>query len=208
MPRGELSTLHVEGADDKHVVRHLLNRHDIDCSDIDIRDSDGKDTLLRSVDTIVRAGTGRSVGFVLDADEVPRNRWQAIRDRLDGTGLALPDNVPEEGYVGDATEFQTRVGVWLMPDNRRPGALEKFLGDLVDRDDPLFPHAQTSAEVARKKGAKFPEGTREKAVMHTWLAWQETPGLRYGAAIGAFFFRHDSDAALAFVSWFRRVFSL
>ena len=60
MPRGELSTLHVEGADDKHVVRHLLNRHDIDCSDIDIRDSGGKDILLSSVDTIVRASTGRS----------------------------------------------------------------------------------------------------------------------------------------------------
>ena len=208
MPRGEISTLHVEGVDDKHVVRHLLNRHDIDCSDIDIRDSDGKDTLLRSVDTIVRAGTGRSVGFVLDADEVPRNRWQAVRDRLDRTGLTLPDNIPEKGFVGNAMEYQTRVGVWLMPDNRRAGALEEFLHDLVDSGDPLFPHAQTSTTVALEKGATFSEGSLPKAVMHTWLAWQETPGLPYGSAINARYLRHDSDAAVAFVSWFRRVFSL
>ena len=206
MPRREKSALHVEGTDDQHVIQHLLSRHDIDHSNIDIQALDGKDTLLRSVNTAVRASTGRSVGFVLDADEVSQNRWRAVRDRLDGVGLTLPENLPKDGFVGDATKYQTRVGVWLMPDNRRAGALEDFLGDLVDSEDSLFPHAQTSTEVARERGAEFPEGRRGKAVMHIWLAWQEKPGLPYGSAIGACFFRHDSEAALAFVNWFGRVF--
>lgn len=208
MPLGEKSALHVEGADDRHVIEHLLGRHGIDCSDIDVKKSDGKDALLKSVNTAVRAGTDRSVGFVLDADEFSKNRWEAVRDRLDGVGLILPENIPEQGFVGDATQYQTRVGVWLMPDNRRAGALEEFLRDLVESEGPLFLHAQTSTGAALGKGARFPEVRRGKAVMHTWLAWQEKPGLPYGSAISAHYFRHDSDAALAFVRWFRRVFSL
>ena len=208
MPLGEKSALHVEGADDQHAIKHLLGRHDSDCSDIDFKESDGKDALLRSIDTAVRASTDRSVGFVLDADEFSENRWLAVRGRLDGVGLTLPENIPEEGFVGDATKYGTRVGVWLMPDNRRAGALEDFLSDLVDSEDPLFPHAQTSTAVARDKGAVFAEVSRPKAVIHTWLAWQESPGLPYGSAINARFFRHDSRAAMGFVDWFRRVFSL
>ena len=32
--------------------------------------------------------------------------------------------------MGDSGIYQTRVGIWLMPDNRRSGALEEFLMDL------------------------------------------------------------------------------
>ena len=207
MPPGEKSTLHVEGPDDRHVIEHLLRRHEVDLSHVAIRESDGKDALLRAVNTVVRAGTGLSVGFVLDADQVVRSRWQAVRDRLAGVGLSLPQTIPKQGFVGDATEYRTRVGVWLMPDNQRGGTLEEFLQDLVDEDDPLFPHAQASTERAGEMGARFSEGDRGKAVMHAWLAWQERPGLPYGSAISAHFFRHESNASSAFVKWFGNLFS-
>ena len=48
----------------------------------------------------------------------------------------------------------------------------------------------------------------DKAVLHTWLAWQQVPGLPYGTAMRARYFRDDSPAAQAFVSWFRTVFSI
>ncbi len=57
-----------------------------------------------------------------------------------------------------------------------------------------------------RQGAAFPEAKRLKAVLHTWLAWQERPGVPYGLAIKARYFGHDSPAARAFVEWFRRVF--
>ena len=94
-----------------------------------------------------------------------------------------------------------------MPDNRRSGALEEFLGSLVDDEDALLPLAETSTTSASERGAAFAEVHRRKAVLHTWLAWQERPGLPYGLAITARYFRHDSAAALAFVAWFRRVFA-
>ena len=48
----------------------------------------------------------------------------------------------------------------------------------------------------------------DKAVLHTWLAWQEEPGLQYGTAMRARFFRDDSPAAQAFVTWFCAVFNI
>ena len=76
----------------------------------------------------------------------------------------------------------------------------------MDDEDALFPIAETSTAEARRHGAEFPEADHRKAVLHAWLAWQQSPGLPYGTAIKAGFFRDDSPAALAFVDWYRRLF--
>ena len=83
-----------------------------------------------------------------------------------------------------------------------------FLETLVQEGDSLFDYARESTENARAHGARYPEAVGEtmKAVLHTWLAWQEEPGLPYGTAIRARYFRHDSPVAECFVRWFRRVF--
>ena len=216
MPQIEPSILRVEGKDDTHAIVHLLLRHGVDCESIPVRirhargdeedPSGGADRLLAGMQTDVNASTGRSIGFVLDADEVLRDRWSAVCGRLKPVGLTLPDEIPPEGFVGDAGLVQARVGVWLMPDNQRSGALEEFLRDLVESKDPLLPLADTSTQHAQERGARFSDSDRRKAVLHAWLAWQECPGLPYGTAIRAKYLGHDSAAALAFVAWFRRVF--
>ena len=213
MPRDDRPVLRVEGKDDKFVIENLLSRHGIDHTLVDIKwskqgggdDAGGKDPLLDGMRLAVTTSTGKAVGFVLDADRAPENRWRGVRTRLDGV-LALPDEIPEHGFVGNAEAFESRVGVWLMPDNRSSGAIEEFLQGLVEDEDPLLQLAETSTTSASERGAAFPVTRRPKAVMHTWLAWQERPGLPYGLAVTARYFRHDSPAALAFVEWFQRVF--
>lgn len=164
MPQKEPSLLRVEGKDDEHAIRHLLLRHDVHCdsedvavdiraiSDYGVEETGGREKLLDGMQTAVKRSTGRSVGFILDADEVAEDRWRAVRGRLDNVGLALPDEIPKEGFVGEADTFKAGVGVWLMPDNRRSGALEEFLQDLVDSSDPLLPIAETSTDQARDRG--------------------------------------------------------
>ena len=110
--------------------------------------------------------------------------------------------------MGSSSEFGVRVGVWLMPDNRRIGALEDFLQDLIDDSDVLLPHARESTAKAKARGARFPEKDSVKALVHAWLAWQEEPGRPYGVAIKSRYLRDDSDAAERFVAWFGRVFGL
>ena len=213
----ERSLLRVEGKDDLHAIQHLLIRHDIDYGQDHkqwpdwfpfIKSADGKDEILKSVEAAVSVSNGRSVGFVLDADSSHRARWNAIASRLRKLDLSVPQEIPPAGFVGESPRFRARVGVWLMPDNQREGALEDFLKTLFQAEDPLLPHAKESAERAKALGARYPDSKAEKAVLRTWLAWQEDPGLPYGSAIRAQFFRHDSPAAESFVAWYRRLFAI
>ena len=212
MSQNERPILRVEGKDDHHAIRHLLLRHGIDSLVIDIKgleeeDAGGKNKLLAGMKAEVTTSNDKAIGFVLDADSAPEDCWRSVRARLKDIGLTLPDEIPEDGFVGYTATFQARVGVWLMPDNRRSGALEEFLQDLIDNGDALLQLAETSTTSAKGLGAAFPDARRPKAVLHTWLAWQKRPGVPYGTAIKARYFQHDSPAALAFVDWFQRVFN-
>ncbi len=212
---GSRPRLHVEGTDDSHAIRHLLIKHGVDY-DHDpwpseyprIREIGGKPELLAGVETAIRVSTDRSVGFVLDANSSLRDCWKAISSRLRNVGVEAPAAIPRGGFIGEAKAFRARVGVWIIPDNRRDGALEDFLRDLVDEEDPLLPYAEESVDHARELGARFSENDAGKAVLHTWLAWQQEPGLPYGTAMRARYFRSDSPAARAFVTWFRTVFHI
>ncbi len=209
------SKLHVEGKNDQHAIIHLLIRHGIDYDAKDwpatfpsIEAIGSKEDLLAGTETAVRLSNNLSIGFVLDANSSLQDRWTSIKSHLEKVGMEVPDEIPVGGFVGDAEEFQARVGVWLMPDNQRVGTLEEFLQTLIDESDELISLAEKSSDRAKKLGASFRDVDRNKAIMHTWLAWQETPGLPYGTAIRARFFRHDSSAANAFVAWFRIVFGI
>ena len=215
----ERSSLFVEGTDDKHAIRHLLRRHGVECPFSDevipdtlpaivpeIKPAEGKDKVLSSMATAIKFGNGHSVGFVVDADEAAANRWHAVRDRLSFLDPKPPAELPATGFIADVPDFQVRVGVWLMPDNRTSGALEHFLKDLVDENDPLLSLAYESTTAAQDRGATFPEVKYVKAVVHAWLSWQEEPGRPFGTAIAAKYFNADSQAALSFLRWFDALF--
>lgn len=119
--------VHVEGHDDEHVIRHLLLRHGVAADDLPgFVGALAKDGVLKAMKVAVPAGTGRSLGFVLDANDDPEATWSAARSRLIGLGVRAPVKMPGAGFVGESAEFGARVGVWLMPDNRRAGAVEEL----------------------------------------------------------------------------------
>ena len=209
----ERSYLHVEGKDDLHAIVNLLIRHGVDYDTEravlpEVKDIDSCERILAGMELAVRTSTGRAVGFVLDADLPIESRWHAVRDRLRRVEVSVPVSPPPEGLVAESAKYKARVGVWLMPDNRHDGKLETFLQTLVDADDAVYRHAVTSTREATDAGAAFREVDRPKAEVHTWLSWQENPGLPYGSAIRAQYFKHDSPPALAFVQWFRRLFGI
>ena len=95
-----------------------------------------------------------------------------------------------------------------MPNNTDDGMLEHFLQDLIKHGDSLLPIATKSTAEAFATDPRFPEVHTQKAVIHTWLAWQKKPGLQLGTAVNAEFLRHDTPTALAFVEWFRKLFGM
>ena len=207
----ERAQLHVEGPDDEHVIKHLLHRHGINSELPNVptfNQMGGVGPLLQGMALAVELSGERPAGFVLDADSPLSSRWQAVRDRLAPVGVSLPERPPAEGFIGESQSFGTRVGVWLMPDNQHDGKLETLLLELINAKDLLIEHATSSTRQARQIDARFSEPDEEKAVIHCWLAWQEEPGRPYGTAIRARYFTHDSPAVSAFVSWFKRLYSI
>ena len=215
MASSERSLLYVEGDDDLHAICHLLIRHGIDYDQKpwpdrfpEIKTAGGKEQLLAGMSTGVSLSSGRSIGFVLDANSSLASRWAAASSRLMALGVKTPAEVPPDGFIAEVSRYRTRVGTWIMPDNQREGTLESFLEGLVRENDMLLPHAKISTQGARGLHASFPDRLVAKAELHAWLAWQEEPGLPYGSAIRARYFGHDSQAARSFVAWFCCLFGI
>jgi len=211
----ERCSLHVEGEDDRHSITHLLIRHGVDYDSKpwppefpEFKPIGGDRQLLEGMQTAVRLSSGQVIGFVLDADSPLTDRWHAVRDRLQGVGVSVPGQPVPEGFIGYSPTYKARVGVWLMPDNEHEGKLETFLRTLIDEKDSLIEHAVSATRTAKRRGARFVDADHGKATLHAWLAWQEKPGLPYGTAIRAKYFRHDSAAAGAFVAWFKRLYGI
>ena len=166
----ERSLLYVEGADDLHAISHLLIRSGIDYDHRpwpigypEIKPVGGKDQLLDGMETAVSLSSGRSIGFVLDADSSLSGRWAAVSSRLARSGVETPAELPPSGFGGEASQYRARVGTWIMPDNQRDGALEQFLADLVREEDSLFFHAKTATKRAKELNATFPDVLVAKA---------------------------------------------
>jgi hypothetical protein len=146
------------------------------------------------------------VGIVLDADMSPIDRWRAVRQRVGAAGLTikLPDRPDPAGTV--VHHEDGCFGAWLMPDNQRQGKLEDFLAGLVPDHDQCWQLAEHCTQQAWALGAAFGELDFIKARVHTWLAWQPTPGLPFGQSIRAGNLSTNAESAAVFIAWMERLF--
>ena len=212
----ERPLLHVEGKNDLHALAALLVKHGMPHDERqrpiefpEIKDAGNDTSVVSLIEIEVRLQAGRPVGFIVDADDSPTKRWDSIRSHLERVGVETPSNMDAEGFVGESSAYKTRVGDWLMPDNSRPGMIEDFLRSLVAAGNTLIGHADASTQTAKREhGARFIDVDQGKAVLACWLAWQEEPGKPYGTAVTAGFFQHDRPSAIAFITWFRRLYGV
>jgi hypothetical protein len=203
----------VEGKNDRHVIWALCNQYQLpETFSVEVPEEDGTEgieALLAGLPARLDEPKLETLGIVVDADQDLAARRQALRDRLIASGYQhVPKVPPAEGWI-DAPPDRPRVGVWLMPDNQLPGMLEDFVARLMPPDDALRPKAEAILQEIELAGLnRYTSVHRPKALIHTWLAWQETPGMPMGQAITARVLRHDCAIALNFVEWLQRLFEL
>ena len=130
---GKERLLLVEGVDDEHVITKLLERHGLPKS-FHIEEKGGYEELRASIYNEVQAPQRRVLGIVADANDYPSRRWKSISDRLKEADCAVPSDLAAAGNVF-AGPRRTRVGVWLMPNNKNRGELEDFVADMIPPDD-------------------------------------------------------------------------
>lgn len=208
----------VEGATELRLVPELVEAQDIPWNDADIGSRVPHIDDRGGVTNILKAGTISAefkatglerLGVIADANGDAPRRWEAIRQRctsdLPDMG-DLPEQIPEDGFVRQRPDG-SRLGVWIMPDNRHRGALEEFLLDLVpDNATELVAYARQSVDGARERGASLRDVDVTKSVVHTWLAWQEEPGPQLHEAVARRLLDPRHPQSQPFISWFTKLF--
>lgn len=196
----------VEGKDDQHTILHLIRSVTAldETTSPTIAAVNGVDNLLSKLPTYIKSVP--FLGIVVDANGNPGNRWKQLRDRIVKAGVACPPESSAGGAVIAGLQQDWRIGVWMMPDNQRPGSLEIFLEELIpEAQEAILQHARSSTDKARDLGAPFRNAA--KARMHTWLAWQETPGQPYGSAVRARSFDPGRPLAGMFTRWMEALYT-
>lgn len=214
MPRRDaFSRLLVEGKNDQHIVWALCKQYavpetftvEIPKSEVD---SGGVDKLLSSIAIYVLEPGLRSLGIVIDADERPQDRWRSIQNHLSEAGYSGIPDVPDRRGMILTAPLRPRIGVWMMPNNALTGSIEDFSRLLIDSADPLLLTAEeTVASLEQRNIQRFRPTHRSKALLHTWLAWQDPPGMPMGTALTAKALNPESPLATQFVDWIQRLFA-
>jgi len=203
----------VEGKDELRVLPELLELAGIPwpkgAEPVKIEEQDGVENILAPafIETTLKASAVTMVGIVVDANGDPVARWEQLRARLAAIYPGFPSELPPTGVIHAVTD-KPRIGAWLMPDNVRSGMLETLLLALRAGDPALHDHACAATSQARALGAPFRDSHREKAELHSWLAWQDPPGRQLHDAVRGRALPPTSPATDAFVAWFRQLFDL
>jgi hypothetical protein len=162
-----------------------------------------------SISAELNATGTKILGIVFDADLEFDNRWKRVKQICEKLFDSVPAQMPAGGLILQDHAQGQRLGVWIMPDNAKHGMLETFLEGLVTKgNSPPFAFAESVVAEARKNRAPCRECHIDKAEIHSWLAWQDPPGLSLGRAITAQTLDPHSDSAIPFVEWFLKLYNL
>lgn len=202
-----VSYLLVEGKDDEHVFYSLLEHYQIP-ERFKIKNKEGINKLLDTLDVELDQSGLERLGIVIDADTDLDARWKSLRHILIQSGYSSVPQGPKSGGTILTEGTHPTVGIWLMPDNTTPGMLEDFVSFLVRQQDALWPLSGDIVAQVMTKDCRFPPAHKIKARLHTWLAWQEEPGKPMGLSITARYLDADALHAQQLIKWLRQLFDL
>ncbi|MEI6987660.1 MAG: DUF3226 domain-containing protein, partial [Rhodospirillaceae bacterium] len=123
---------------------------------------------------------------------------------LTNAGYNVPKDPEATGTIIQC-EGKPRIGIWLMPDNQASGMIEDFVKFLVPEADALIAQACQCVADIKPPDWRF-EPHLSKAEIHTWLAWQKSPGTPLGSAINQKYLDADCQHAKTLITWLSDLF--
>ena len=196
----------VEGNDDQHVIWALCEKFNLP-ENFDIIDCEGIDNLYAQVPVRFKQSGIETIGIIIDADTHIKNRWNTIRNLLIEQRFSIPDNLSKKGLIIE-NDANIRVGVWIMPNSDVDGMLEDFISFLVPQDDQLLPIVNSTLQnIEEQKLNKYSLAHKSKAVIHTWLSWQEDPGTPMGLGITKRYLTTDEATCSRLINWLTELFN-
>ena len=205
----------MEGKTDRGIIAGLMEANGVPWPSppespvfVDARGS--VDEILKPETLKAKLGASglEALGVVVDANGNAATRWDDLRAWCGSEYEDLPHRIPAEG-LEVVRPGGPRFGVWIMPNNRFTGMLEDWLVGLIPEESgPLYELARHCVSEAKQQDAPFKPVHRTKAEIHTWLAWQDEPGLRLYDAVTHGVLDPTRPASGPFVNWFRGLFRL
>jgi hypothetical protein len=212
----------VEGLNDCHAIFQMMWLvHKADPV-FGIHECGGDDKVLDSLSSRLVSSQPRQkvLGLILDSDIEGVNADQVIRSRLDqlrtriGEYYPLPEIFPEIGLIlhplasrPDVNRLP-KLGVWLMPNNKAYGMFEDLLIEALREEVRSY----TTTVVNRAKAdqiATFKDTQLSKAVIRTYMAWQDPPDIQYiGLAIKKGTFANIENKCKEFIQWLTDLFGV
>lgn len=196
----------VEGDSDCHVVMALCQAHAIPESFGIYQCGSDVEVLKRLNALIPRPDPPQVIGVMLDADNSVEGRWRSIQRKLSHYDYTFPTVPTADGTIVESPANAPKLGFWLMPNNRMSGMLEDFCAELAEPEALAF--AQQCVEQAQGNSwSTFKPSHGSKAIIHTYLGWQDEPGFPLGRAITKQSLRPHSNIAITFTHWLRGLFT-
>ena len=95
-----------------------------------------------------------------------------------------------------------------MPNNDDKGMIEDFVKQLIPSNDKLMPVVDSVLDGIESKSLnEYKTIHKAKARIHTWLAWQKSPGTPMGLAIKKTYLKTDNQMCLLFVNWINKLYN-
>ena len=189
----------VEGNDDLHVIMSLCQKFTV-TENFEIIDCKGIDKLFAQIPIRLKQSDFETLGIIIDADTELKNRWATLQTIFSTQKITLPDKIPSDGLILKINNIT--IGIWIMPNNDLNGMLEDFISFLIPKEDKLLPVAnQTLNAIEKEKLNKYISAHKSKALIHSWLSWQEDPGTPMGLAITKKFLTTQEKICSKLISW-------
>jgi hypothetical protein len=215
MAKQKPNLLLVEGKDEQFTLPYFMDEYTVwgDTERdrvVEIKQLDGVENLLKPglIEAESKTPGIKAFGIILDANDSFESRWTRVLERCREISADFPEDLPAEGVI-HVDDAGLRIGVWVMPDNKSRGMLETFVSQLLTPErTPLWDLARESCDKASGIDGCYTPAHRDKALVHTYLAWVEPPGL----SLPHSFLRRAFDARVPlagkFADWFMKLFEL
>ena len=151
---------------------------------------DGFRARLLGLSAAIREHPIRSLGVVRDALESAERALQSVRDALEAVRFPTPAS------HGEVLATEPRVGVFIMPDGERSGALEALCRRAVEAETAAACAEEYLACLDDRDGwqTQRSKARRDKGFVHAYLASRRDPASRVGegARQGVWDFGHPA----------------
>jgi hypothetical protein len=196
----------VEGDNDCHVVMALCKAHQVP-ETFGIYQCGSDVGVLKRLNALIsRPDPPSAIGILLDADNSAKSRWESIQSKLRNYSYRLPAHSDIYGTVAESDAEEPKLGFWIMPNNQNSGMLEDFCAELADPASLAVAREAVKQAVAMQ-ATTFKAVHESKAVIHTYLAWQDEPGYPLGKSITSQALRSKTEIAIEFTDWLKCLFT-